>query len=185
MLAVSASDSEPEEGLGIIAQLLRRRFNIRPSDDDDAAYEKLLHGLEPIVDRRLHSTAARLLAYLAGLRAAVVKTGEDRLDNLARFHRRAVATLCNLLQYDAAQRPSVLVVHRAQHLTERAVEVFAAAFRELKGSPITLVLLTTIKPPKALRPRSKRVVSVKLEPLDNAAMEQLARALLNLSLIHI
>jgi|GEM_PF-1340027 len=179
VLAVSASDTEPQDGLGIIAQLLRRRFDIQPTDHDDTAYDKVLGGLDTIVDDRLLTTAARLLAYLAGLKAAVVRTGEVRLDNLMRFHRRAVATLFNLLRYDATEKPHILVIHRAQYLTPRAIEVLTQAFSDLEQSPITLVLMTTGKLPRVLAPKSPECLDLQLGPLPDDEVEKLARALLS------
>lgn len=178
VFATSASDSEAPDGLGVIAQLLRHRFDIRPTDSDDEAYDKVIEAVEAIVDERLVTTAARLLAYLAGLKAAVVRTGEARLDNVVRFHRRSLATLFNLIRFDASEAPQVLVVHRAQHLTPRAVEVFQQAAEELAEFPMTVIYVTTGRLPRTLAPKSDTCVDITIGRVPDDALTRLAQALL-------
>lgn len=175
--AACCSDSESPDGIAVIGQLVRRRFGIGPQDSDAAARQKILDGVNPLVDSRLVQSAARQLAYLAGVRSP----GPGQDDESSRgidFLRLAVATFANLLRYQSERSPQILVVYRAQHMTPRTLTIFESVIDALATTPTVLVFVSDRPLPLGLAAAPPRHTALALGPLAARQMERLIRVIL-------
>ncbi len=178
VLAAAASDGEAPDGLSVIGQLVRRRFKIEPHDRPGKAEDKIIEAIEPLVDARQLSTAARLIGFLAGLPTAGLGP-EAQPDDLDRFQRRALKSFYNLARYDASQATWIIAIHRAQHLTPRAVSVLHEMIVELAQLPVIVIFLSDAPTPLELSSVSPAHCDIALEPLATKDAERLVRALLH------
>ncbi|MCA9515472.1 MAG: tetratricopeptide repeat protein [Myxococcales bacterium] len=175
MIPLACSPSGDDDGGSLIAQLVRRRFGIAPSDRETVAREKLLEGIEPHVTARTLSATARALAFLAGIRAAG-PSGEAAPGDLGQFRRSALRQFAALLRTDLSRAPHILVVHRAQHLTAGGRELLVALASELLESPLVLILVG--REPVALEIEGVDALRIPVEPLEDRDIERQVRALL-------
>lgn len=161
----------------LLSRLVRKRFGIVAEDSDQAAYDKILETLEPLVDERQLVGHARLLGHLAGLRA--MGPGADALaTDLEAFRRQAQKALISLFKSDLAKGPRIIVLQRASRLHETAVEVLSSLVKELQAEPLVLAVLGDDLPPDFLEeadgiPR----VRVLAEPLVERELERLISGL--------
>jgi len=133
--------SPDDDSDSVIAQLVRRRFGIVPSDRDAAARDKIVEGIEPHVEARALSASARLFGFLAGLRASGPSLYAAAPVDVMQLRRSAIRHLVVLLERDLATAPHIVVVHRAHHLGAAAREVLASLAQELSDRPLVLVFV--------------------------------------------
>lgn len=175
VLPLACSPSGDEDGGSLIAQLVRRRFGIAPSDRETVAREKLLEGIEPHVTARTLSATARALAFLAGIRASGPR-GDATPGDMIQFRRSALRQFAALLRTDLARAPHLLVVHRAQHLTPGGRELLVALATELLDSPLVIILVG--REPVALEIEGAPALRIAVAALEDRDIERQVRALL-------
>jgi tetratricopeptide (TPR) repeat protein len=174
--AACCSDSEAPDGIAVIGQLVRRRFGIGPLDSDTDARQKILDGVSPLVESRLVQSAARQLAYLAGVRSPT--QGQHEPTRGIDFLRLAVATFANLLRYQGDRSPQILVVYRAQHMTPRTLTIFESVIEALAETATVLIFVADRPLPPGLAADAPRHTDLSLGPLGARDMERLCRVIL-------
>ena len=177
VLSGVCSDTDTSDGLGVVAQLLRRRFDIGHQEVEAVAREKILDALEPLVEAKQLGTAARHLAYL--MRTGSHDAGQDEgAVAFERLERRAIGTFYNLLRFQAARAPQILVFHRAQHMTDRASEAIRGLLESLADTPSTVFFVGDVPAAAAVADGAPVHVEIPIEPLPDHDMERLVRNLL-------
>ena len=172
------SESESDEGIAVVGQLLRRQFDVAPQVPNDQAKALVRLAIEPLVDDDYLDMATSQLGYLMGLDGPQVTDQGAHPEGQERLQTMALATCSNLLAVRAAHTPQVLVFHRAQYLTPAAHAFLSDLSRALAETP-TLVLLLGEGPLK-LENLGPNVISreILIAPLPRADMEALVRAIL-------
>ena len=178
VLALAARHDEGS--VGLMARIVRRRFAIEPRDHDTAAYDRILEAIEPYASPRELPHWARLLGFLAGLRA--MGPGGDALPvDLDTFRRQALRTLVAVFKRDLERRPRILVIRRAERLHPHALDFLQGLASDLNESPFVLVTMADTgpaSPPRTTAPSRVVRVSVTIDALSEREVERQARALL-------
>lgn len=178
VLSASCSESEAPDGLGIVTQVVRRRFNLAPTEREGVSRDKIVEAVDALVQPRQLSVAARFLGYLAGLRTIGLGTNASEGD-VARFQWRALKTFYNLLRYDARRTPQIIVFHRSQYLTQRAAEALRGLIDALSDTPTVLIFVGDRVADVKLLDASPAHLEVSLEALGRRDADRLARAILH------
>ncbi|MCC6621357.1 MAG: AAA family ATPase [Deltaproteobacteria bacterium] len=175
VLAVYADQADGPQAL--VGKLVRARFGIGPRDGDTAAYDRILEAVEPFSGERSLAATARLLGFLAGLRA--MGPGADALPaDLDAFRRQALKTLVQVFRKDLERAPRILVVKRATELHPHAVELLRDLVADLRDLPFVVVVMAE-SAPASLAPESVGAEVVAIEPLADRDIERLVTSLLD------
>jgi len=177
VLPVACSPDE-DGATSMVAQLVRRRFGFRASERELVARERILEGVEPLVEPRSVNAVARMLGFLAGLRASGPSADTPPAD-LAQFQRSALRQLVQIMASDLARAPQILVVHQAQHLSARSAELLSAMAAELADAPLVIVFVGTQPAPDGFEAGGANEVRVEVGPLDDREIGRLVRAMLH------
>lgn len=178
-ISLLTTDSMEDEGpfsLRLTDQVLRQRFAIGPQMDDRQCHEQIRKGLGGIVDERMLSDAAVLLAHLLSLPLPEGSRPHVSLPSDG-FQQRALKTFYNLLTFDASRRPIILVCDGWQFAGERTRAVVAGMVSALRNAPVLLCVLGR-RPVDAAIFSGAAVRPVELQPLDDRVMTTVLRHLL-------
>ncbi|MFT7583418.1 MAG: tetratricopeptide (TPR) repeat protein, partial [Myxococcota bacterium] len=178
VIPVACSPSEGKTGLSVVAQLVRRRFRISPGDRESVARDKILEVIEPMVGPREMSGAARMLGYLAGLRATG-PTLDSAPSDMAQFRRGAVRALLTVFRHDAALAPQVFVIHRSEHLTERTRGVLVALIEALAELPVVVMCVGSAPPAGTLRDEAPVGLRLDITPLSDRDVARQVRSIID------
>ena len=177
ILVAACTPAEAADGLSVVGQLLRRRFDIGPREHASGAREKILLALEALVEPRQLTTATRHLAFLCGYPAgdlAVDATGRA----LVQFQQQAIRTFSSLLHHSARAAPQIIVFNRSQFMTPRTVTVVAELVADLRATPTALIFVGDKPTPPLVAQASPAHADLALDRLGGRDMERLARAIL-------
>ncbi|PKN56323.1 MAG: hypothetical protein CVU56_16500 [Deltaproteobacteria bacterium HGW-Deltaproteobacteria-14] len=176
VLPVACSPDEAG-ATSMIAQLVRRRFGFTASERDLVARDRILEGVEPLVEPRALNSVARMLGFLAGLRASG-PSADTPPGDLAQFQRSALRQLVHIMASDLARAPQILVVHQAQHLSPTSAELLSAMAVELRATPLVIVFVGTRPTPEGFDPAGASAIRVEVGPLEDREIARLVRAIL-------
>lgn len=177
VLSAVCSESESQDGLGVVAQLLRRRFEIGPQDSEQVARDKILNSLEGSVEGKQLGTMARQIGLLIGLRPD--ETPQPRgAGDTQQFRQYALRTFYNLFFHEANRYAHVLVFHRSQFMTERATKVLRGLVTALADTPTTIFLVGDAPCPDTLKSAASQFVMIDMQPLPPKDMERLVAHIL-------
>ncbi|TNF22935.1 MAG: tetratricopeptide repeat protein [Deltaproteobacteria bacterium] len=173
-----ACSPDDDGATSMIAQLVRRRFGFHAGERELVARDRILEGVEPLVEPRSVNAVARMLGFLAGLRASGPSADTPPAD-LALFRKSALRQLVQVMASDLARAPQILIVHQAQHLGARSAELLSAMAAELADTPLVIVFVGTRPTPHGFEPGGASETRVDVGPLDDREIERLVRVVLN------
>jgi tetratricopeptide (TPR) repeat protein len=159
--------------VGVVHDLLARRFDVVDSDPADVAVAKVCRGLEPALDDQEQHLLARWAGFHTGGAAAHLAAGVG--DTIG------VALLARYLRAVALERPVVALVEDMHWADRDSVRVLDALVPALADVPVAFVVATRpdlfAEQPDWGTSSGMRDI-VELAPLDRADSESLVREIL-------
>lgn len=176
VFAGCCSESESPDGIALIGQLLRRRFELGAQDAEAVVRDKVREAIRHLVPGTQLDSAAGQLAYLLGMAA----TGSDPESprEVLRYQHLAMTTFYNLTRYHAVRAPQILVIHRTRFLTPRAQAILEGLLEALATTPTIIFLLGDVPTQQELRKASPGHTELKLGPLSEPDVERLVLGIL-------
>ncbi|MGB0589292.1 MAG: ATP-binding protein [Myxococcota bacterium] len=174
----SCSESEAVDGIAIVGQLLRRRFEVAPRLSTEDALQLVRTAIEPLVEPDYVEMAASQLGYLMGLDVPHVANEVPKPEGQERYQVMALSTCLNLLAVHASRATQVLVFHRAQFLTQGGRSFLAGLITALAETPTLILLLADGSIQLSGLPDTMSRDELVLLPLKPAEMEHLVGAIL-------
>jgi tetratricopeptide (TPR) repeat protein len=165
---------------GVVAALLRERFQLDGAEDADAASASFRAQLQGIFGDRRVADVASLLGRFLGFEEAESPLVQALAGKPERAGELARAVLCRFFEQDARERPLVIIAEDLQEADDASLDLLAELGDELGEAPI--LLLVTARPELLVRRpgwghSEGSCQRIDLLPLPRAALAAIARSL--------